>query len=218
MHLLKMSRVKECIRVGSDVVLKNKEVSMVSLEELNELSSIRCKLLSLYKRFYKLRNMVDSKSYNKETYHNLIRRKFLLEDFLERRSILLGDCKGLTENQLFGRMINTLAFVHNSTVYLPTEKQDDPVLFFEDLKKPQRIEKLVILTMLKMDEQKPPQVKYDRKYEWLTKINNQFSQIPQDASVKEYRKAFKDTETHLIGFRDYELNLMRLNECYDLCL
>lgn len=65
--------------------------------------------------------MIDSKPYNKETYQNIIRRKFTMEDFNLKRNILLEGSDKLSELQLFERMINTLAFVHNSTVYLPSE-------------------------------------------------------------------------------------------------
>lgn len=69
-----------------------------------------------------------------------------------------------------------------------------------------------------MDQQKPNTIKYDRKYEWIPQIYNKLSQLPDDPDAKEYKSIFKDIDANLIGFRDYELNLMRLNECYRLCL
>mmetsp|Transcript_3829 Transcript_3829/g.4254 ORF Transcript_3829/g.4254 Transcript_3829/m.4254 type:complete len:214 (-) Transcript_3829:6-647(-) len=213
-----MNKIKQTVTIGNDLIVKYQVSSLLSFEELNKLSSKRSKFLSLYKRFYRLRNMIDSKQYNKEIYLTMIRRKFTMEDFNLRRSILLDDVDNLSEIHLFERIMNTLAFVHNSTVYLPSERKEAPVLFFQDLKVPQRMEKLIILTLLRMDQQKPDFIKYDRKYEWIPKINKKLSQISNDPDVKEYKSAFKDVDANIIGFRDYDLNLMRLNECYRLCL
>ncbi|CUM50992.1 uncharacterized protein AC631_03203 [Debaryomyces fabryi] len=213
-----MNKIKQTATVGNDLIVKYQVSSLIKLEELNKLSSKKSKFLSLYKRFYRLRNMVDSKPYNKEIYQKIIRRKFTMEDFNLKRSILLDDVDILSEISLFERIINTLAFVHNSTVYLPSERKEKPILFFQDLELPQRMEKLIILTLLRMDQQKPHIIKYDRKYEWVPKINNQLNNLSNDPDSKEYKSAFKDVDANLIGFRDYELNLMRLNECYRLCL
>lgn len=212
-----MNKTKQTVTIGNDLIVKYQISSLADLKGLNELSSKKSKFLSLYKKFYKLRNMIDSKPYNKEIYQNIIRRKFTMEDFNLKRSILLEGSDKLSELQLFERMINTLAFVHNSTVYLPSERKERPV-FFQDLKIPQRIEKLIILTLLTMDQQKPSTIKYDRKYEWIPQINNKLSQLSEDPDAKEFKYIFKDADAGLIGFRDYELNLMRLNECYRLCL
>lgn len=213
-----MNKTKQVVTIGNDLIVKYQVSSLADLEGLNELSSKKSKFLSLYKKFYKLRNMIDSKPYNKETYQNVIRRKFTMEDFNLKRSMLLEGSDKLSELQLFERMINTLAFVHNSTVYLPSKGKEKPAFFFQDLKIPQRMEKLIILTLLKMDQQKPNTIKYDRKYEWIPQVNNRLSQLSEDPDAKEYKSIFRDIDANLIGFRDYELNLMRLNECYRLCL
>lgn len=213
-----MNKTKQATKIGNDLVIKYQVSSLVNHDGLNVVSSKKLKLLALYKRFYKLRNMIDAKPHSKETYQCLVRRKFTMEDFAQKRGMLLDDCDKLTETQVFERMINTLAFVHNSTVYLPSDRQAEPVFFFRDLQKPQRVEKLVLLTMLKMDEQKPPMIKYDRKYEWITNLNHLLSSLSENPDTKEYKSTFKEIDANLIGFRDYELNLMRLNECYSLCL
>lgn len=212
-----MNKTKQVVTIGKDIIVKYQVSSLANLETLNELSSSKSKFLSLYKKFYKLRNMIDSKPYNKETYQNIIRRKFVMEDFNLKRNILLEGSEKLSELQLFERMINTLAFVHNSTVYLPSER-NEPAFFFQELKIPQRMEKLIILTLLKMDQQKPNAIKYDRNYEWIPQINNKLGQLSEDPDAKEYKSIFKNIDANLVGFRDYELNLMRLNECYRLCL
>ena len=213
-----MNKTKQAFTIGNDLIVKYHVSSLADLEGLNELSSKKSKFLSLYKKFYKLRHMIDSKPYNKEIYHKIIRRKFTMEDFNLKRDILLEESDRLSELQLFERMINTLAFVRNSTVYLPSKSKEKLAFFFEDLKIPQRIEKLIMLTLLKMDQQKPNTIKYDRKYEWIPQINNKLSQLSTNPDAKEYKSIFRGIDANLIGFRDYELNLMRLNECYRLCL
>lgn len=213
-----MNNLSKAITVGKDLILKYRTSSSITLEHLNQLSTNKSRILCLYKKFYRLRNMIDDKPYNKDTYHTLIRRKFSREDFLTRRKILLGTTDILTQEQLYRRILNTLAFVHNSTVYLSSGHQTEPALFFQDLYSPKRIEKLIVLTILTMDSQKPPAIKYDRNYEWLTELNQQLEKLPADPNAKQYKAVFRNVEANQIGFRDYEMNLMRLNECYNLCL
>lgn len=191
--------------------LINKPIDLNSLKLLkNDASRLKC----LYKKFFRLRNMVDSKEYNISRFQELLRRRFSTEDFNSRRQIVLGK-PNLTNEQLLQRMLNTLVFLHNSTVILPENEVPKLVNFYTDSKTPQRIEKLVILTLLQMEYQKPPDIKYSN-YTWYSNINHQYQTLPDVTSKKVYR-------THLpnpsyIAFRDFELDLMILNETYDLCL
>lgn len=199
---------------GNHVTFKKPLVSLTTLKELRTLPNDKRRYLKMYKLFFKLRNIIDAKEFNTSTYQSIIRRSFKYHDFNSRRGVFLN-AQPESKEAIFERMVNTLAFVFNSTVEIEHPKKE--VLFFQDLDLPERTEKSIILTILTMDTQKPDSIKYDFHYEWVASLGKRVSLIDISAANKS-DKGFLRQNMTLIGFRQYETDLMRLNECYKLCL
>lgn len=201
---------------GQKVILtKPVNGSSVDLAHLKGFKPENKNLLLLYKRFYRLRNLIGN-YHEIQRYQELLRWKFSREDFNIRRQRVLKKPDTLTDENLWDRLLNTLTFVHNSTVILPEAVEDKPVLFYGDFKTPERLEKLVIQTLLTMQHQKPHEIAYDYKYNWYDDIERRYNELPEVPTKKQFQEMLP--EPSYIGFRDYELNLMILNEMYNLCL
>lgn len=202
------------------LILKIPIVSMLSLKELEQIPSSKSKYLCLYKRFYRLRNMVGQKSYHSKIYCSLLRLRFSREDFNKRRECFVGLQDKLSEKEIYERLINTVAFVFNSTLYPEQLEQKDPSppFYYQDTKMPLPIEGQIVSTILRMENQKPDKIKYDRHYQWVTTLNLALSDISDTLGKKSLSRLFKEVDANYIGFRDYEETLMLLNETYKLCL
>lgn len=200
----------------------NKSVSLlIDPGSLKNFTGSRSQVMSLYKRFFRLRNMVSSKIYHRDTYQRILRRRFTRDDFQVRRKVVLGVEQPLTSTEYGHRILNTLAFVFNSTVEPGGETSNtpcNPPLYFKDLKRPQRLEKSIFQTIIRMDQQKPDSLKYDRHYDWFREVEEAYRNIPAQACTKVYRSHFSNIDPCHIGFRDYELTVMLLNEQLGLCL
>lgn len=205
---------------GNALIANRPIVSVLSLKELEQIPSNRSKYLCLYKRFYKLRDMIGEKSYHPKIYCSLLRLRFSREDLNKRRECFLGLQDKLSEKEIYERLINTLAFVFNSTLYPEQWERRDPSppLYFEDTKMPLAIESQVVLTILRMESQKPDKIKYDRHYQWVSTLNDALNDISDTLGKKRLGSLFKEVDANYIGFRDYEETLMLLNETYKLCL
>lgn len=198
--------------------------AMVSPEklsnEVHNIPSMKRKLLCIYKEFYKLRNVIDNKKYYQNTYKTLLRRNFTNASFINRRDVVMPDLPPLSEDELIIRLVNTLAFVFNSTV--KSSKEAKPILFFQDIKEnnTDTLEKAVVFTMLQMDSQKPKEIKYDFKYNWIKQLEEDILKY-DNLVAKGSTKSSKIKHTiplDYIGFKQYEENIMRLNETLGLCL
>lgn len=216
MNLLGKAIVKD-----GRLVLNNPVTLLIDPGSLKDFTGSRSQVMNLYKRFFRLRNMVDSKIYHRDTYQRIIRRRFTRDDFQVRRKVVLGAEQPLTSTEYGNRILNTLAFVFNSTVEPDDETSSTskkPALYFKDLERPQRFEKRIFQTIMRMDQQKPDSLKYDRHYSWFREVEEAYKNIPDQPSTKAYRSYFLNFDPSLIGFRDYELTVMLLNEQLGLCL
>lgn len=173
--------------------------------------SSNSQLKSLYKKFYRLRHFIDEKPYNIDRYTQILRWKFSNEHYNTRLKVVLNRSPEPI-NDIIDRIYNTLVFVHNSTVILPKSPQKP--YFYRDFKQHQRLEKLVILTMLKMHYEMPIDMKTDASFSWYQHAKSTFDEIPETPSKKQLKLIHP---TH-IGFADYEMTLMVLNETYKMCL
>ncbi|KAG2733197.1 hypothetical protein G9P44_004187 [Scheffersomyces stipitis] len=210
----------------SGVILHHPIVSSDIRSQIDQIPVFRNKLLALYRRFYRLRNMIyTGHSSAPIAYHTILRRDFERIDFNVRRNAVLGkeiENHHLSEAELLTRMINTVMFVFNSTVSTRNADEEEPeVLFFQDIKKTvsHTMESSIVSTILRMDSQKPDSIKYDFKYAWIEPFD-QFMEgfdeyFEKHPSSKRYGSKYP---MNWIGFRQYETTLMRLNESLGLCL
>lgn len=205
------------IYTGTKLLLTKTVNSSIDLQYLKTLKTDRTRLLALYKRFYRLRHIIDNNFQHTLRYQELIKWRFSREDFgLRREKVLEKSEDELGSDGIWIRLLNTLDFAHNSTVILPENISEKPVHFYQDLKTPERMERQMVRTILEMHHQKPNDIKYDYKYNWYVEIKRQYDQLPASPTKKELNRILPNPS--YIGFRDYELNLMILNEMYNLCL
>ncbi|KAK6203249.1 uncharacterized protein RJT21DRAFT_2596 [Scheffersomyces amazonensis] len=215
---------------GKNIFLQSPTVHPEFAQRIQSLPDFRSKLLASYKQLYRLRNLIDrGMDRNKYGYIQLIRRNFERISFQNRRNIVLSHINGgslpveLTEEEIIQRLINTIAFVFNSTVKKETEFTEKDIQYFKDLKKvfPESMELQIVRTIIRMDKQKPDRIKYDFKYNWLSNYND--SMIEARKYYDKYPTARKlpddlNFDLSYIGFRNHELLVMGLNESMKLCL
>ncbi|KAK6458102.1 uncharacterized protein RJT20DRAFT_28959 [Scheffersomyces xylosifermentans] len=213
-----------------NVLILNKPLINLNIRhQLDDIPDFRKKLLALYKQFYKLRNTIhNGHRLGPVSYHTILRRNFQHIPFNARRIAILlsSDISGetidiLSESELIERMINTLMFVFNSTVRSTTDADIEPAVFFEDIKKTKAdtFENSIISTIIRMDGQKPDEIKYDFKYSWVKPFDESIAKYDQHFIDHPQSKKFKSKyPMTYIGFRQYETTLMRLNENLKLCL
>lgn len=196
------------------------------MAQLKSLPLERSRYLALYKRFYRLRMFVGQKGWKLDHYCRILRRRFQREDFNKRRKVVLAAADpssnthipALDSDGILSRVLNTLAFVHNSTVHLPGAADEKHPLYFEDLKVPQRMEAQIIDTILEMDRSQDPHIKYDPHYTWITETTSALASIEPGILPKQFPKKFSSSPGMLIGLRAHEITLMGLNETMQLCL
>lgn len=207
------------------IVLSASVYKMQPKEYFSALPLDRIRMLALYKRFYRLRNFMGDKEWKTDHYCQILRRRFSREDFNTRRAKVLlsaGDTEEvepLTVEQITDRIINTLAFVHNSTVHLPTELDHQKPTYFEDLKQPQRIETQVVATIIELDQHLPNRLKNDLTYQWITHTTAYLNGLCVESTLPQ---KVRDTSHGMpgtnIGYRANEIVVMGLNETMQLCL
>ncbi|RCK57495.1 hypothetical protein Cantr_06755 [Candida viswanathii] len=149
-------------------------------------------------------------------YVALLRRNFKNISYNTKREVILGE-PPLTEQELEERLKNTLAFVFNHTVAAANPHANDPVYTSDDLDKisTDNDETKIVGTILRLDNEFPPELKYDFKFKWITELNRQL-----DAVDWEKGPMAKDFTYPLeyIGYKLYLITLMRLNESLKTCL
>lgn len=186
----------------------------VSADYLRQLSSDKSRYLCLYKKFYRLRNYISNDTREISRYVDTIRWKFTREHFNSRLAMI--DQSPLSSVDIFDRLINTLIFVNNATVALPENIPEKPINFIQDVKKPQRIERSIIKTILDMQLSKPNDIKYDMSYKWFKDTEELYKNFPEEISKKNFKSTL--SKIGIIGFYNYELNLMMLNNSYKMVL
>ncbi|CAH6718589.1 putative increased recombination centers protein 19 [[Candida] jaroonii] len=186
----------------------------VTYQYLQQLPSDKSKYLCLYKRFYRLRNYISNDTREINRYVDTLRWKFTREDFNKRLAMI--DQSPLNNDDMFERFINTLSFVNNATVALPENIPEKPINFIQDVKKPQRMERSIIKTILDMQLSKPDDIKYDTSYKWFKETEELYENFPEEISKKNFKSTL--SKIGIIGFHNYELNLMMLNNSYNLML
>lgn len=202
------------------LVPKSYTITYSSIENF----SYKKQLLVLYKRFYKLR-LYQADSHCKLNYIKHIKRKIKHEDFNVRRRIFLGQssAEDLSTTDLVKRMVNTLAFVQNASVFNRTNENEARLNGHKNDSKETSglyvgtIESQILSTILNMEYSMPTNVKLDHKFSWVDKLNDVVLQI--ETPLKYEKSSLKMESTLvLIGYRDYHENLMSLNESYETCL
>lgn len=181
-------------------------------------------LLLLYKRFYKLRLYQYGES-SKLNYESYIKRKFKYENFNTRRKIFLdrdfiGD---LPTPELVHRIVNTLAFVQNASVYNQTVENDIRLRGDKNVSKEHSgpyeatLESQILATILNMEYSMPSSVKFDQSYSWVDELKEVVLQAEQTAKGGAALRK-QENKLALLGYGDFQENLMKLNESYKLCL
>ncbi|CAH2354551.1 putative increased recombination centers protein 19 [[Candida] railenensis] len=202
------------------LVPKSYTITYSSIENF----SYKKQLLVLYKRFYKLR-LYQADSHSKMNYVKYLKRKIKYEDFnLRRRIFLEQNCvEDLSPTDIVRRMVNTLAFVQNASVFNRTYENEARLNGNKNSSKETSglyagtIESQILATILHMEYSMPTSVKVDHKFSWVDKLNMVVSQI--ETPLKFEKSSLKMESTLvLMGYIDYQENLMSLNESYRICL
>lgn len=202
--------------VGPRIILATPLTGHINSLYLSSLSS-KAMWRAAYKRLFKLRYLVDSK----QQYAVALRRRFEHGNFNLRREIILlndsGDIFPLTKEHTAIRLANTYAFVFNATCNATDEIKE--VTDYDLLKKAseQRIETSILNTILRMDKQAPNLVKYDRNYDWVRRTRQFSDEFHLRDPKKRLSKGDQDLAA-LIGYLQYEHNIMMLNEKHHLML
>lgn len=189
--------------------------------ELSQVASFKAQLLYLYKRFYKLRNVIDNgKPQSVEVFKRVLKRKFKHTDYNRTRQVVLN-LPPLTEDEIIERLFNSLIFTFNSTV--TSQDEFKPIETFDDFNKydNSKLEKTVITTILRMDQQLPNEIKYDFKYNWYLDLSHDLLQVEalnNQTDTKSKKKKIKSKyPMNYIGFLQYQQTLMGMNETLQMC-
>ena len=205
--------------------------------QISQLPNFKSKLRAYYKRFYKLRKFQYGRvslygttfnppghEYVGDEYHTLLRRKFSNENYNLRREVFLGMKQELREDELEERLMNTLAFVFNATVDAGKSEGsggDDVVVFEKGLvsETNETMECKIINSMIKIDLTLPNEIKYDYKYQWVEQLQQQLKIMEEkkDSLTKKQIKKFQ-IPIEFIGYKTFNINLLKLNENLKLCL
>lgn len=204
--------------IGPLLTLKKPKSSLPNPKYLQSLPS-RAMYLAAYRRMFRLRHLVGSTDRDLHTFENLLRRRFTRIDFDIRRSQVLGLDQRLTKDEMALRLANSIAFIFNSTC----NRSDTipPVDFYEDVQAATvpRIETSVISTILLMDHQAPPGIKYDFAYKWVDETKAFYHDLQAESiGKKEINRLYNTGVAGHMGFLQYEESVMALNESYSLCL
>ncbi|CAK7902838.1 increased recombination centers protein 19 [[Candida] anglica] len=201
------------------VLVANKSVT-VSMESLQGLT-YKQQLLSLYKRFYRLR-VYQTDAHDLKNYSQLLRRKFTTEKFSLKRQIFLPTDESISPEQLVRRAVNTLEFVQNSVVFNDTPENQNFIKGTSSKPYEPRVESKVLSTILSMEGRTDTTIKCDPNYRWMSELEDKIlSKISStEENELEYKKTFRKHESTMsyLGYRDYNQNLIRFNECFQLCL
>lgn len=190
--------------------------------EIQKTLTFQRQLLILYKNFYKLRTLIDQgNNYNQIHYINILKRRFRYIDYNVKREKILNLPK-LSESELIKRIFNSLIFTFNSTVSKLDEFPE--IVTFTDIEKydNRTLEGKVIHTFLTIELRTPNEIKYDFKFNWYNdfteeiKIVEEFNK--QNAKKKKKEKVKKSKyPLSYVGYKQYELSVMNLNESYEMC-
>lgn len=203
--------------IGPRIAVSKPITSHISTENLLSVPP-RQRFTSIYKRMYKLRFMAGNSQSQQNDFCNLLRRRFSRHDFNLRRNLFLGVDDQLLEEAFTKRLVNTYAFVFNATC--EPEGSIPEVNFYDELKeslKP-RVETSVLHTMIMMERETPPIIKYDHKYKWVEDVKKFYGKASGEILKKEVNDLIASKSAHHIGFYQYERSLAHLNESLSLCL
>lgn len=189
-----------------------------SVESLQKLPTYNARAKLMYKKFYRLRNLIDEETDLRQVYCDVLKRKFTLESFNSRRKILLGVDSDIAKDSpdQWRRIVNTYIFVFNSTVR--PDESPVPLVHEQDASKqpPERLEKSILLNLLKIDLNTPNHLKLDISNSFLRNISHVAEQMLLDLLKKKERQLFNLADPKHIAYRDHLLSVMRLNESVGL--
>lgn len=200
-----------------------------TFKQIEELPTFKNKLLAYYERFYKLRRFecnptlyttkdipYNTPDLNYQDYVALLKRNFKNISYNTKREVILN-LPPLTEEELEERLKNTLVFVFNHTVAKDNPQSDDPIYTIEDLEKTSidNEETKIISTILRLDNEFPSEIKYDYKLKWFIELNKQLDSVDWEKGPT--KKQIKYPLEYM-GYKQYLITLMRLNESLKLCL
>lgn len=213
-----MKLVFQNTSIGPLLTLHNAATSIPSVSYLKSFAGPSMHLAA-YRRMFRLRHLVGRSETTISNYQNVLRRRFTKIDFNTRRSKVLGINDPLSHDEMARRLANTIAFIFNSTC----NKSDTipEVQFFQDLKKASEtnIETSILATILLMEHQKPPVLKYDYSYKWVDDTKLFYQELENSkASKKEINRLYNTRKASYIGFLQYEMAAMAINETHHLLL
>lgn len=204
--------------IGPLLTLHNAATSLPLTLHLQSLAP-QAMYLAAYRRMYRLRHFVNRSESSIANYRNVLRRRFTKTNFNIRRSKVLGIDQPLTHDEMAGRLANTIAFIFNSTCNISDTVPD--VQFYEDLKSASkiRIETSVVATILLMENEKPPALKYDYSYKWVDETRRFYGELEKHStSKKELNRLYNTGKANFAGFLQHETTVMGLNETQGLLL
>lgn len=186
--------------------------SLPTLEYFGALGP-RAMSLAAYRRLFRLRHLVENHDYT-----TILRRRFTRIDFNIRRQKVLGVLLPLSHQDMTTRLANTVAFIFNSTCHSKDERL--PVYFYDDLVRETRprLEREILSTILNMDRQMPPTLKYDYSYDWVDDVKLFYAEVGSGPDRRNINRLFKTQQAPYLGFLQYEQCVMLLNESMNLCI
>ncbi|KAI5956904.1 hypothetical protein KGF54_000523 [Candida jiufengensis] len=207
-------------------------------EQITALPNFKSQLKAYYKRFYKLRNFectsslykVEGSPYHTPTitsddYVTLLKRQFKHSNYnLKREKIL--HLPPLSNDEIVSRISNTLAFVFNHTTSTKNPQMEKYILSEQDEidASIDTTESRVISTILRMDYDCPPLIKYDYKFNWIDEINSILAEYEDNTAVEKgdgqkgkKLKNQKSIPLELLTYKQYHTTLMRMDESLKLC-
>lgn len=213
-----MNLVFQNTSIGPLLTLHNAATSIPSVQYLKSLPGPSM-YLAAYRRMFRLRRLVGRTETAVSNYQNVLRRRFTKIDFNVRRSKVLGIDLPLSQDEMAQRLANTIAFIFNSTCNISDTIPE--VHFFQDLKKASEtnMETSVVATILLMEHQKPPAVKYDFSYKWVDDTRQFYQLLEKNkGSKKEINRLYNTGKASYMGFLQYEMSVMGLNQTHNLLL
>lgn len=213
-----MNVVFQNTSIGPLLTLRNAATSIPSAQYLRSLPGPSM-YLAAYRRMFRLRRLVGRSDATVSNYQNVLRRRITKIDFNVRRSKVLGIDLPISQDEMAHRLANTIAFIFNSTC----NKADTipEVQFFQDLKRASEtnMETSVVATILQTEHQKPHAIKYDFSYKWVDETRQFYQQLEQNnGSKKEINRLYNTGKASYMGFLQYEMSVMGLNQTHNLLL
>ncbi|EMG50197.1 hypothetical protein SBY92_003668 [Candida maltosa Xu316] len=226
-----MNQIKFSLRPNTKGIILHKPVIDLHAcqTQIRQLPTARLRRLAYFKRFYKLRKFepnpifysaTDVPYYTPELdqtdYVQLLKRSFTAMNYNVKRQAILN-LPPLSEEELEERMMNTLAFVFNHTVAENNPHANDPIYTEDDLHQTSidTMESKIVGIMLRMDNEMPSEIKFDPEFKWLKDLDNHVANVDWE---KSRIPKSKNSPWEYIGYKQYFITLMRLNESLKLCL